>query len=92
MGESWIRQGMLTVPTEEMHRVKVDGATIEFKMHDEDRGKGLLQALASIIRASYNLVVDALKVGKVIVLRCTDCLGWLDNLLWCMDAIGSKYE
>ena len=67
----------------------MDGATIELKMYDEDRGKRSLQALASIIRASHDLVVDALKVG---MLWCMDCLEWLDNLLWCMDAIGSKHE
>ena len=46
--------------------VKVDGAAIEFKIHDDDGVRRLLQAFANMIRASHDLMFDGLKVGKMI--------------------------
>ena len=46
---------------------------LNFKMHDEDGEKRLLQAFASVIRTSHDRMIDALKVGKVI------------TVLWYMD-------
>ena len=67
IGESWIKLGVVTQPTEEMCGVKVDGAAIEFKIHDDDDGvRRLLQAFANMIRASHDLMFDGLKVGKMI--------------------------
>ena len=52
MSESWIKLGVVTQPTEEICEVKVNGAAIEFKIHDDDGVRRLLQAFANMIRAS----------------------------------------
>jgi len=61
-----IKIGMVTQSADEMCGVQIDAASIECKLKGSDKDSNLLQVLADMVRVANNLMVDALKVGKVV--------------------------
>lgn len=63
--DSWIKAGIIM--QEELMNINLNGAAIEFKMNISQGFDNVLpQAFADMVRVSNNLLIDALRSGKIV--------------------------
>lgn len=75
-GNLWIKAGIIVqTTTEELMNIHLYGTAVELKIDiSQDPSNVLPQAFADTVRVSNNLLIDALKVGKIVNCQCSRVL------------------